>query len=328
MPPETLAGRRILHAALLALAAEALLTFMDAVIKGLSPRYPTFEIAFLRFAFGSLWVTLLLVAIRPGWPSRETVRANISRSFLVVITASCFFFALGRLPLAETVALSFISPLLMALFGSHFLAEKLDRAIWIGLGSGILGMLLIVAPRLGKTAYDAGALLGVGAILVSAVTYALNIIVLRTRAQRDPLVTIVWFQSTAPAVMLLVPAVVVWVWPTWIDTLLFALIGAVGVAGHLLLAKAFSWAEASRLAPLHYTSLVWGYRLRLRHFCRSADNAHFVGCEPDCRPVRGSRKASHVRFNQRTSSPAPFSLGRVPVWRFGLSASVSAISTC
>ena len=199
MPPEPTAGRRLLHAALLALAAEALLTFMDAIIKGLSPRYPTLEIAFLRFAFGAAWVSALLVIFRPGWPSGETVRANISRSFLVIVTASCFFYALGRLPLAETVALSFISPLLMALFGSHFLAEKLDRAIWIGLmGSGILGNAADRIALAGSAArtYDAGALAWrLAAIVVSAVTYALNIIVLRTRAQRDPIVTIVWFQS-------------------------------------------------------------------------------------------------------------------------------------
>jgi drug/metabolite transporter (DMT)-like permease len=258
MTVETLAQRPVTQAALYALSAEALLTFMDALIKGLSERYPTLEIAFLRFAFGALWATALVIAFQPGWPSVETIRANVSRSFLVVVTATCFFFALGRLPLAETVALSFISPLLMALFGNLFLAEKLDRAIGVALAAGIGGMLLIVAPRLGGTAYDAGALWGILALCVSTVTYALNIIVLRTRAQRDPALTIVWFQSAAPAAMLLGPALWVWTQPTIADLALFTLVGALAVAGHYLLALAFARAEAARLAPLHYTSLVWG----------------------------------------------------------------------
>lgn len=258
MPADQLARRALLHAALCAITAEALLTFMDALIKGLSARYPTFQIAFMRFAFGTVWASLLIALFWPGLPSAETVRTNVSRSFLVVITATCFFFALGRLPLAETVALSFLSPLLMALFGSLILAEKLDRSIFIALGAGVAGMLLIVGWRLGHTAYEAGALAGVAAICVSTITYALNIIVLRMRAQRDPAITIVWFQSACPAVMLLIPAWFVWSPPALSDLGLFTLVGALAVSGHYLLALAFARAEAARLAPLHYTSLVWG----------------------------------------------------------------------
>ncbi len=214
MTADNLARRSLVEAALCAVTAEALLTFMDALIKGLSARYPTLQIAFLRFAFGTVWATVLIALFWPGWPSAETIRTNISRSFLVVITATCFFFALGRLPLAETVALSFVSPLLMVLFGGLILGEKLDRSIFIALGAGLAGMLLIVGWRLGHTAYEAEALLGVAAICISTITYALNIIVLRVRAQRDPAMTIVWFQSSCPAVMLLIPALFVWTPPT------------------------------------------------------------------------------------------------------------------
>jgi drug/metabolite transporter (DMT)-like permease len=258
MAAETLSRRPIVQAVACAVAAEALLTFMDALIKGLSPRYPTFEIAFLRFAFGTLWATALLLLFRPGWPSAETVKANLSRSFLVVITATCFFFALGRLPLAETVALSFISPVLMALFGGFFLKEQIDRSIVMALAFGLAGMLLIVGARLEVTAFDTRALAGIAAICVSTVTYALNIIVLRTRAQRDPPLTIVWFQSAAPGAMLMIPAAYVWTPPSIADLVVFTLVGALAVAGHYLLALAFARAEAARLAPVHYTSLVWG----------------------------------------------------------------------
>lgn len=253
--------RPLLQAALFAVAAEAILTLMDALIKGLAARYPTFEIAFLRFGFGSLWATLLLAIVRPGWPSAETVRANLSRSFLVVITATCFFFALGRLPLAETVALSFLSPVLMAVFGGLILKETLDRSIIIALVAGLAGMILIIGWRIGRSHYDVAAIAGVAAILVSTVTYALNIVVLRRRAQRDPALIIVWFQTTAPGVMMLIPAAAVWVPLSLRDTATFALTGALGVAGHYLLALAFARAEASRLAPLHYTTLIWGVAL-------------------------------------------------------------------
>jgi drug/metabolite transporter (DMT)-like permease len=255
----TLLRMRPLHeAAVCVLSAEALLSLMDAILKGLAVRYPTMQLAFLRFGFGSIWATVLIAIYWPGRPSRETVIANASRSVLVVITACCFFFALSKLPLAETAALSFLSPLLMVVFGAAILGEKLDRSIGIGLAAGLIGMALIVGQKFGDSAYEQGALWGVAAVLLATVTYALNIIVLRQRAQRDPALTIVWFQSVCPALLLLIPAALVWMPTSTRDLGLFTLVGALAVGGHYMLALAFARAGAARLAPLHYTTLVWG----------------------------------------------------------------------
>ena len=50
--PQRSAPLSIAGIVILAVVAEGMLTLVDAMIKELSPRYPTFEIAFLRFAFG------------------------------------------------------------------------------------------------------------------------------------------------------------------------------------------------------------------------------------------------------------------------------------
>ena len=92
---------------------------MDAMIKQLSPRYPTLEIAFLRFAFGMVGAVVYALWMRPGWPTREAAAYNGLRALLIVVTATSFFFALGRLPLADAIAMSFISPVLTALLGAH-----------------------------------------------------------------------------------------------------------------------------------------------------------------------------------------------------------------
>ena len=73
--------------ALRAAAGIAVLSIMDAVIKGMSAYYPTFQVAFLRFACGSLVVAGVVAVLRPGWPSRETVAANSIRSVIAVVTA-------------------------------------------------------------------------------------------------------------------------------------------------------------------------------------------------------------------------------------------------
>jgi S-adenosylmethionine uptake transporter len=242
---------------LLALIADGLLSVMDAIIKGLAARYPTFQIAFLRFGFGSFAAIAVWAYMRPPLPSRASAVANASRSILIAITATSFFYALAKLPLAETVALSFMSPLFIAGLGVVLLKEKLDGRLLAALALGFAGMLVMVGGSIGGRGYDEAAALGALAAVVSALTYALNVIVLRVRAQTDHVATIVLFQHIGPTVLLAIPAAFVWTTPPAADLGLFALIGAIGVTGHMMLAMAFARAEASKLAPIIYTALVW-----------------------------------------------------------------------
>jgi S-adenosylmethionine uptake transporter len=258
--PAAVPFRRLL---LTAVAAEGLLTLMDALIKLLSVRYPVLQIAFLRFGFGLIGAALYTAWSRPGLPTREAVVYNGMRAVLIVITATTFFFALARLPLADAIALSFISPVLTALLGATLLGERLDWRIAAALAAGFGGMLLIVAGQMtmGSAGLSREAAVGAAAVLVSAVGYALNIVVLRHRATRDPLSQIVLFQNLGPALLLGIPVLWVWTPLTPGDTALFALLGTLGVAAHTMLAHAFARIEAARLAPVGYVALVWGVLL-------------------------------------------------------------------
>ena len=65
MPPPP-AAPNLARLVLLAVAAEGLLTLMDALIKALSPRYPTLEIAFLRYAFGMVGAVVYALGCAPA----------------------------------------------------------------------------------------------------------------------------------------------------------------------------------------------------------------------------------------------------------------------
>jgi S-adenosylmethionine uptake transporter len=184
----------------------AVLSIMDAVIKGMAAFYPIFQVAFLRFACGSLTVAGVVAIMRPGWPSRETVLANAIRS-----------------------------PMFIALFGLLMLKEKVDVRIIGAIAIGFAGTLIVV---LGQTeeASTARSWTGVAAALTSAVTYALSLVLLRQRAQRDKFLHIVVFQNVGPAVLVM---------------------GLLGFMGHMLMVTAYAKAEAARLAPLEYTALIW-----------------------------------------------------------------------
>jgi drug/metabolite transporter (DMT)-like permease len=262
----------------LAIVAEGLLTLMDAMIKALAPRYNAIEIAFLRYAFGMIGAIVYACSTRPGWPSREATLYNGLRAVLIVFTATTFFFALGKLPLADAIAMSFISPALTAVLGVLILSERLDWRIIIALIGGFLGMLLIVGNKLGDSAGpDNDALLGAIAVFLSAVGYSLNVIMLRHRATRDPLAQIILFQNLGPALILALPALWVWRAPTFQDLLQFAILGTIGVVAHTMLAHAFARVEAARLAPVGYLTLVWGVLFGFLFFAEVPSMATLAG---------------------------------------------------
>jgi S-adenosylmethionine uptake transporter len=242
--------------ALRAAAGIAVLSIMDAVIKGMSAYYPTFQVAFLRFACGTLIATGVVAALRPGWPSRETVKANMLRSVIAVITAVSFFYALAQLPLAETLVLSFLSPMFIALFGMLMLKEKVDIRIIGAIAIGFGGTLIVVMGQTGET----GAVRswgGVAAALGSAITYALSLVLLRQRAQRDKFLHIVYFQNIGPAILVAPFGILFWQPLNLAHLAWFMVMGVLGVIGHVFMATAYAKAEAARLAPLEYTALIW-----------------------------------------------------------------------
>lgn len=233
---------------------------MDAVIKALVGRLPVVEVAWLRYAVGSLVMGAIVAVARPGWPSAETVRANGLRAIIVVITATSFFYALGQLPLAETLILSFVSPVFTAILAALLLRERIDRRTLAALAAGFAGVVLVVAAGFGEHGQDGaktGSWLGVGAVIVSALGYSASNVLLRARAQRDPLLTIVAIQNVVPCLILAGPAAFAWTTPVPTDAGRLVCVGLLGVSGHLLLARAYARAEATRLAPLDYTALIW-----------------------------------------------------------------------
>ncbi|KRE17871.1 hypothetical protein ASE63_01355 [Bosea sp. Root381] len=241
--------------ALRALIGIALLTLMDAVMKAQMQSQPFVLALFMRFAMGGICSLAVLAFVRPAMPTRRSVIGNSIRVPVVVLTAGSFFYSLSVLPLAEALTLAFLAPVFVALLGGLLLKERMDSRIFQALAFGVAGMLVMVWPRL--QGHVSGAGLGVAAALFSAVTYAFNLVLLRRIAMREHPAVIVAFQNCGPALLLAIPAMLYFAPMTAGDLLTYLAAGALGVAGHLTLTSAFAKAEASRLAPLEYTALIW-----------------------------------------------------------------------
>ena len=251
------------------------LTVMDGLVKHVSALHATPQVVLLRFLFGTAAAALVFAVVRPPLPRGEALRAHLARSLVIVVTASAFFYALATLPFAVTLALSFTAPLFIALFASLTLGERPGAAVWVALALGFGGVLVVLSGEIGR---GGGANWpGIVAALGSAVSYAVVMVMLKSRAARDPLPTIVLLQNILPAAFTAPIAVAVWTPPELPSLALFGLIGVLGTAGHLAMAWAYGRADASRLGALEYTSFVWAAAIGLAVFGEVPSPATIAG---------------------------------------------------
>lgn len=253
--------------ALVTIAAIGILSIMDGVIKYVAATHGTGQIAMLRYAVGALAAGAVFIACRTPLPGPSMLRPHLWRSVLVSITALTFFYSLSVLQLAVALALSFTSPLFIALFAALFLGERPGRSILLALGLGFAGVLVVLWNELDMGA--GGSLAngpGILAALVAAVTYALAMVTLKSRAARDPITTIVLLQNAFACV--LVTPLGAWQWTPLSggEVGLFVLIGVLGTAGHLCMAWAYGRADASRLGVFEYTAFLWALVIGLVAF--------------------------------------------------------------
>jgi S-adenosylmethionine uptake transporter len=250
---------------------------MDALVKSLSSAYPTLEIVFLRFAFTVLFVGSLAAMSGNAAPSRRQLGAHLGRAVLIVVANSSFFYALGRLPLAEVFALSMTAPVFMALFGAIFLKEPVRLSIAAAIAVGFAGMIVIVFGA-GRASISTQAdLLAVLCALLAPVSYALSVVLLRAQTAHEPITIIISVQALL-VVLLLVPAVAVeFVPPRPADWLAFAAVGLLGSSGYLAFASALKRLSAARYSVTEYTGLIWAALFGYLFFAETPRPALWLG---------------------------------------------------
>ncbi|HWA43186.1 MAG TPA: DMT family transporter [Hypericibacter adhaerens] len=241
-------GRGILYMA----SAVFCLTLLDAGVKWLTDDYSPFQIAFLRYVVGIVFA--IGISTRAGGiGTLKTLRpgGHALRSLFNIGTMLTFYYALGMLPLADTMAITYAGPLFMTLLSVVLLREKVGPRRWAAVMIGFVGVLVILQPS--GTGFNWAAVLA----LSSAFLYALTLITSRQLSATEPSHTILFYYSVG--VLIVTGATMPWLWvtPTWNDLWVFLLVGVTGSVGQFFLNQAFRYSEVSLVAPIDYTGLVW-----------------------------------------------------------------------
>jgi len=250
----------------------------DMMIKFLSGGYALHELVLIRSALGLVIICAVIAPLTDGWSIMRTNKLpmHVLRGFCVVAANMTFFLGLAAMPLADAVAIFFISPLVITVFSVIFLGEQVGPRRWTAIFVGLLGVMLIVRP--GTSAFQVASLLPMAA----AVAYALIHILARRLGPTESAATMAFYiQVTFIIVCILIglaigggrfadqshPSLVfmfrAWSWPLVSDFIYFGVIG-VGVAfGGYFISQAYRVAEAGFVAPFEYLAMplavLWGY---------------------------------------------------------------------
>jgi S-adenosylmethionine uptake transporter len=252
--------RRVTHPVqgfLAALGAVAVLSAMDAVMKHLVLAIGIFAVSIWRAVSNLLLSTALYLPGRRKWPARRTIWIHICRSVVVTVMAVLFFWGIGRVPLAEGIALTFIAPLIAMLLAPLFLNEVLSGRSLAGAVGAFAGVVVIVIGQ-ARSEVAGDVLLGIAAILASAVCYSVNILMMRWQALAAKPLEINFFQGLVVMALWVaaMPLVGVPDWPRGQFT--FVVIASIlSTAGGLLFAWAYARGEASYLAVTEYSAFIW-----------------------------------------------------------------------
>jgi drug/metabolite transporter (DMT)-like permease len=235
----------------------ALFSAMDAQMKGLSIAIGAYNAMFWRVLVGAALGGALFLVRRESWPTRAAMRLHLMRSSVASVMAISFFWGIARVPLAEGIALSFIAPLITLYLAAVLLGEKISSNAIAASVLGIIGVAVILAGRIGGEVYDAEVAKGIGAIFVSALFYAYNLILQRQQAQLATPSEIAFFQSLIVAGILSIASPFLAIVPgadQWPHIFYSAVLALCSL---LLLSWAYARAEAQILVTVEYTAFIW-----------------------------------------------------------------------
>jgi drug/metabolite transporter (DMT)-like permease len=234
-------------------ATTLMFAVLDTSAKWLVQTLPVLQVVWLRF----LVHTLLTAAVfMPSMGTRLFVVSNprlqLLRGVMLAVMTALNFFALQFLQLAETGAVQFSVPILIALISAWLLGEKLDAKSWIAIGIGFLGVLIIIRP--GSHGFHPAIFLSI----LNACLYAgFNLMTRRLVGSDNPVTT--QLASAAVATLLLAPlALWHWQWPEgWQTWLIVVAAGVSGGLGHIASAMAHRYATAAVLGPFLYQQIIY-----------------------------------------------------------------------
>jgi drug/metabolite transporter (DMT)-like permease len=206
-----------------------------------------FQIMLMRSVLGMalLWP---LVHAAGGLSAMRTPRLpqHAARNVVHYAAQYGWFVALTLIPLAQLVSIEFTMPIGSAVLAVFFLGERMNARKWLAVVLGLVGVAVIVRPSAGTV--DAGQLIA----LACAFGFAISVVLVKSLTRTEAAITVIFWMLVIQSAIGLVPALLVWQWPsaqTWGWVLVVAFCGTYS---HYCFARAMQHADTTVVVPMDF----------------------------------------------------------------------------
>lgn len=276
-PPVTINNTTL--AVTLKVLAIFLFTAMAAMIKAATQDVPPGQAVFFRSLFAIPVITLWLAQrgeLRQGLIPKNLM-GHVWRGLFGTTSMALTFAGLGMLPLPEVTAIGYATPIFTVILAAMLLGEQIRLIRISAVFMGLLGVMIVMWPRLSVSDMSNTATLGAVLVLGASILRALVQIHIRQLVQTEHTAAIVfWFSVTATTLSLLtIPFG--WVWPDAAALWLMIGAGLLGGAAQILVTSSYRFGPASMLAPFDYTSMIFAIAIGWVFFAELPTTVMLVG---------------------------------------------------
>ena len=238
-------------AIMLALIASFCAVLMSVFLKLAQEDSNVFTIGFLRFFFGLLLITPIIIQSSFKIYNTINFKLHILRCIINVPMMIFGFAALTYIPLEQIKAIGFLSPILVVILSVIFLGERIYLIRTFSLILGFIGTLIILRPGFIEIN------IGVYMVLASALLWSCVSIITKFMSKNDSAMTILTFQYTFVTLFTLPLAIIYWNNPSFISLIYTLLAAIVGTVLHLCINNAYKLSDLSIIQPVWFTQLVF-----------------------------------------------------------------------
>lgn len=228
-----------------------LLSVMVGIIRYLSRDFSTFEIIFFHNVF-ALLLLLPWVVIKKQSPFHtHKFFLHLSRAGVGYVSFLMYFFVLTKMPLAEVTALSFIGPLVSAIFAMVWLKEGIGPHRIISILISFVGVLIVFRP--GIQAVNPYAIL----ILLVVILWAVNSITIRVLGRTEDTITQVFYLTFLMMLFSAPGAYMSWATPAPAHWPWLGALGAIFLVNVIAVFNAYRYSDVSVIVPYDYSKIVF-----------------------------------------------------------------------
>jgi len=222
----------------------------DIIAKYVGVRLHSYEITFFRFLFGTM--TLIPFILYYGTDTLKTSRpvVHFFRGLLLFFGMAGWTYGLTLAPVTTATVVSFMVPIFVLVLGVFFLSENIIWQRWVMTLVAFFGLSVTLNPH--ASDFNPEVLVFVAAAMAFAILDIIN----KKFVIKESMISMLFYSAIITALLAFPFAIQYWIIPTKEELMLLFILGCSANLILFFILKAFSYADATALAPYRYVELI------------------------------------------------------------------------